>query len=140
MQMKSNRSIPQAQIIPELAYPDVAAAAQWLADAFGFKVRLRIGAHRVQLEFGTGAVIAKEGAAPCSDNSSHSVMVRVEDIDGHYARAMAAGANAVSTPTTYPYGERQYAAQDLAGHWWVFSQSIEDVHPAQWGGELADGS
>jgi len=136
--MKSNRSIPQAQIIPELAYPDVNAAAQWLADAFGFRIRLRIGTHRIQLAFGTGAVIAKEGAAPSGGDSSHSVMVRVENIDGHYARAITAGAKAAGAPATHPYGERQYAARDLAGHWWVFSESVEDVHPSQWGGELAD--
>jgi uncharacterized glyoxalase superfamily protein PhnB len=127
--------MPQAQVIPELAYPDVEAAAAWLSNAFGFSVRLRIGNHRVQLEFGSGAVILRAGSAPTSD-ASHSVMVRVGNVDEHFARAVSAGAKVAGEPVTYPYGERQYGAQDLAGHWWVFSQSVADVHPSQWGGEL----
>ena len=135
--MESNRSMPHAQVIPELAYPDVDAAALWLAKAFGFSVRLRIGSHRAQLEFGSGAVIIRSGPAPDAEASaSHSVMVRVEDVDAHYANAVEAGATVSGAPTTHPYGERQYAAQDFTGHWWVFSQSVEDVPPDKWGGEL----
>ena|SRR6185503_15896733 len=138
--MKTNRSIPGVQIMPELAYPDVYAAADWLAKAFGFSIRLRIGTHRMQLEFGEGAVILREGSAPGAEASaSHSVMVRVENVDEHYSKAIAAGAKVAGEPTTYPYGERQYAALDLAGHRWVFSQSVDDVHPDQWGGELVCG-
>jgi len=138
--MESNRSIPQAQIIPELAYPDVNAAAEWLVKAFGFSVRLRIANHRVQMEFGTGAVVVCDGpAARTEASASHSIMVRVANVDEHYARAVAAGARVSGEPTTYPYGERQYAARDLAGHRWVFSQSVEDVHPSTWGGELVGG-
>lgn len=135
--MESNCSMPQAQVIPELAYPDVNAATQWLTKAFGFSVRLRIGSHRAQLEFGSGALILKAGPAPAAEASaSHSVMVRVENVDEHYAKAVEAGVKVSGAPTTHPYGERQYAAQDFAGHWWVFSQSVEDVPPSQWGGEL----
>jgi uncharacterized glyoxalase superfamily protein PhnB len=64
-------------------------------------------------------------------------MVRTENVDEHYTKAIAAGAKVTGTPTTYPYGERQYGAQDLAGHWWVFSESVEDVHPSEWGGSVA---
>ena len=55
--MIPNRSVPAATVIPELAYPDVNAAADWLCAAFGFRPRLVIGSHRVQLVFGDGAVI-----------------------------------------------------------------------------------
>ena len=134
--MRPNRSMPAAQVIPELAYPDVGAAAQWLCSAFGFSLRLRIGDHRAQLEYGSGAVIVRAGAAPAEGTASHAVMVRVENVDAHYHKAVAAGAKASGEPATYQYGERQYAAQDPAGHWWVFSQSVEDVPPDRWGGEL----
>ena len=40
--MRSNRSIPDCQVIPELAYPDVSRASAWLCNAFGFSERLRI--------------------------------------------------------------------------------------------------
>jgi uncharacterized glyoxalase superfamily protein PhnB len=47
--MLSNRSAPPCTVIPVLSYPDVNAAADWLCNAFGFTVRLRIGNHRIQL-------------------------------------------------------------------------------------------
>ena len=62
--------------------------------------------------------------------------VRVDDVDAHHAHAAASGARILRPPADYPYGERQYTALDLAGHVWTFSQSIADVDPADWGGEL----
>jgi uncharacterized glyoxalase superfamily protein PhnB len=54
-------------------------------------------------------------------------------------RVRAAGARISSPPTTYPFGERQYSAQDPFGHRWTFSQSVADVDPREWGGSLAGG-
>jgi uncharacterized glyoxalase superfamily protein PhnB len=128
-----NRSMPDATVVPVLAYPDVVEAADWLSRAFGLAVRLRIGEHRVQLTYGDGAVVAAQGLdAP----AGHSVMVRVIDTDAHCAQATAAGARVLSPPTDFPYGERQYTAEDLAGHRWIFTQTIADSDPADWGGEL----
>ena len=129
----ANRSVPAASVIPELAYADVVEASDWLSKAFGFTVRLRIGSHRAQLVYGDGAIIVIEagsGAAP------QSVLVRVEHADAHHEQALAAGARIVKPPTDYPYGERQYNAEDIGGHRWTFSQSIADVDPADWGGVL----
>ena len=39
-------------------------------------------------------------------------------------------------PTTYRFGERQYTAEDLAGHRWSFTQSVADVAPGDWGARL----
>src|SRR5581483_4260545 len=55
-----NRSSPPATAIPVLCYEDVVKASEWLCAAFGFKERLRIGSHRVQLVYGDGAVIVTE--------------------------------------------------------------------------------
>lgn len=131
----SNRSVPPAAVIPVLAYPDVREAADWLCGAFGFRVRLRIGDHRAQLVYGDGAVIVTQGEAV---PAGHSVHVRVEDADVHHERAVAAGATVVSAPADYPYGERQYTAEDPAGRRWTFSESVADVDPADWGGVLVD--
>ena len=65
-------------------------------------------------------------------------MVRVADVDAHHARAVAARATIVNAPTTYPFGERQYSALDLGGHRWTFSQSVADIDPSSWGGELVE--
>lgn len=48
--MRDNRSVPPCTIIPVLSYPDPSKAAEWLAAAFGFSVRLRIANHRVQMK------------------------------------------------------------------------------------------
>lgn len=138
--MLENRSMLAATVIPELAYPDVAAAAAWLCEAFGFTERLRIGTHRVQLTFGAGAVVVMErGGDGDTADRAHSVMVRVEDADAHCARAEAAGAMIVRPPADYPFGERQYTAVDPGGHAWTFSQSVADIDPAEWGGTLVSG-
>jgi len=131
----TNRSVPAARVTPTLAYPSVAEATDWLCGAFGFRRRLLIGDHRAQLVYGEGAVIVTEGR---DDPVGHSVLVRVDDVDRHHERAVTARARILSPPTDYPYGERQYTAEDLGGHRWTFSQSIEDVDPADWGGVLVD--
>ena len=126
--------MPSAAVIPELGYVDIGKAADWLCGAFGFRVRLRIADHRVQLHAGDGAVVVHDGGP----EGTSRVMVRVEDVDAHCARARAFGAQILQEPTSFPYGERQYSAADPAGHRWHFSQSIADSDPAEWGGELVE--
>jgi uncharacterized glyoxalase superfamily protein PhnB len=133
--MLANRSIPRCTVIPVLAYPNVGEAIDWLCNAFGFSLRLRIGDHRAQLNVGDGAMVVAEGGLGASRESAHSVMVRVDDVDGHHERAKQRGAKILGAPTSYPYGERQYSVEDFAGHRWTFSQSIADVAPEQWGGK-----
>jgi uncharacterized glyoxalase superfamily protein PhnB len=128
--------MPDSTIIPELAYSDVRKAVQWLTAAFGFKERLRIGDHRAQLSLGSGHVIVVQGDEPVNaKHVTHGVMVRVPDVDGHYAESMRHGARITRPPETFPYGERQYTAEDLVGRRWTFSQSIADIDPVSWGGE-----
>ena len=133
--MLSNRSMPRATVIPELAYPDIGAAIDWLCAAFGFTLRLRIADHRAQLNVGDGAVVLTELRDPLRTiDPAFAVMVRVADADAHHARAAKHGAKILRPPTDYPYGERQYTAEDHAGHIWTFSQSIADIAPEDWGG------
>jgi uncharacterized glyoxalase superfamily protein PhnB len=139
--MKPNRSIPTPIVIPVLIYPDVREAVRWLNAAFGFEERLQIGEnHRSQLKLGDGAVIVadvrREQRPPRPGEVTHSVLVRVEDARAHCERARSNGARIVMEPTDFEYGERQYAAEDPAGHRWTFSETLEDVDPAAWGGTL----
>jgi uncharacterized glyoxalase superfamily protein PhnB len=140
-EVKRNRSMPSAIVIPVLVYPDVREAVEWLSAAFGFEERVKIGAdHRSQLRFGTGAVIVadvhRDRQPPRPGEVTHSVMVRVTDIDAHFARAKLHGAEVLWEPTNFEYGERQYAVSDLAGHQWTFSETMADTDPSCWGGEL----
>ena len=137
--MKPNRSIPAPVIIPVLIYPDVREAVEWLGVAFGFVERIRIGeSHRSQLSFGEGAVIVgdvhNDHRAPRRGEVTHSVMVRVDDANAHCERARGHGARIVMELTDFEYGERQYTAEDPAGHQWTFSETIADIPPEEWGG------
>ena len=141
--MRPNRSIPSSTVVPVLIYPDVREAVAWLAAAFGFVERLRIGEnHRSQLQAGDGAVIAADvrhdKVPPRRGEVTHSVLVRIDDARAHCERARAHGARILMEPTDFEYGERQYVAEDFAGHQWTFSETLEDVDPARWGGELTD--
>jgi len=137
--MKANRSIPSATVIPVLIYPDVREAVDWLSRVFGFSERVQIGEdHRSQLSFGDGAVIIGdvrgERRPPRPGEVTSSVMVRVDDVGAHYEHARAQGARITEEPTEFPFGERQYSAEDPAGHRWIFSQTLADVAPEEWGG------
>ena len=122
--------MPEDVLIPVLGYPSVSEAVAWLTRAFGFGVRWRVEEHRAQLGVGlTAALAITEGPVP--ETTDH-VMVRVEHVDTHRARAMAAGAS-VSEAADHMYGERQYTATDLSGRRWVFTESIADLVPEGWG-------
>jgi uncharacterized glyoxalase superfamily protein PhnB len=131
--MLPNRSMPSSTVIPQLAYPDVAQAAAWLSEVFGFTVRLRIADHRIQMNAGDGHIVVVE--QPPGKALKSSVMMRVADVDVHYARVVAKGVSAARKPETYPFGERQYSVADCGGHLWTFSQSLADVPPEDWGGQ-----
>ena len=131
-----NRSMAPGIIIPELAYPDVRAAADWLCEAFGFQKRLVIGDHRVQLIYRGAALIVTKGSPDGTQNAGHAIMVSVDDVDRHCENARQRGAQILQPPTDFPFGERQYSAEDPARHRWTFSQSIADIDPASWGGVL----
>jgi uncharacterized glyoxalase superfamily protein PhnB len=139
--MKSNRSIPSSVVIPVLIYPDVREAVAWLSTAFGFVERIQIGEnHRSQLTFGDGAIVVAdvrgERRPPRPGEVTHSVLVRVESVDAHCERARAHGARIVLEPTDFEFGERQYTADDPAGHQWTFSETLADVAPETWGGTM----
>lgn len=130
--MISNRSMPPSIVIPELAYPNIGEAIGWLCETFGFTLRIRMGDHRAQLNVhGGGNVVLLEQDRNVSLRAA--VMVRVGNVDAHFARARK-NAKILREPTDFPYGERQYNAEDFAGHHWCFSQSIADVDPREWGG------
>jgi uncharacterized glyoxalase superfamily protein PhnB len=137
--MRTNRSAPIGTVIPVLTYPDVRAAVAWLTDVFGFRERVRVGEdHRAQMRFGDGDLIVADTGSnrepPAPGHVVASVMVRVEDARAHCEHARAAGARILSEPTDFPYGERQYQVEDLAGHLWTFTETLADVDPSDWGG------
>ena len=139
--MLTNRSAPSATVTPVLIYPDVRAAVEWLQTAFGFEEKVRIGdAHRSQLAFGTdGAIVVadvrRDKVAPSGGVVTQEIKLRVDDVDAALARALEAGAQVREEPRTYEYGERSCLVEDPFGHRWELTQTVQDVDPAEWGGE-----
>ena len=129
-----NRTMPPSTVIPELVYEDVAEAIEWLCDRFGFEIRWRAGDHRAQLSLNGGTVVITEPRTSRALPGPQSLLVRVPDARAHCERARQRGAGILDEPRDFPYGERQYVAEDLGGHHWCFSQSISDVRPEDWGG------
>jgi len=82
---------------------------------------------------------------PCSGRESLAVLgiatqmltVSVDDVDAHYRKTKQAGAKIWEQLQETIYGERQYGAEDLDGHQWLFSQHIRDINPADWGATVA---
>jgi uncharacterized glyoxalase superfamily protein PhnB len=131
--------------VPILIYEDVGEAIDWLCRAFGFSERLRAERDGVighaQLTVAEGALmLGRQGGpyrAPSGDGITQYVHIAVGDVDRHFERAESCGAKIIQPPTDMPFGERQYTAQDHAGHWWTFSQHVADVAPEDWGATSA---
>lgn len=119
-------------------YADAPAAIEWLSRAFGFEARLvvpgeteREVAH-AQLVFGNSMLMigssgghgdfdeTQTSPAAAGGRVTASAYVLVEDVDAHYARAVAAGARVVTPPEDQPYGGRLYVCADPEGHIWSF--------------------
>jgi uncharacterized glyoxalase superfamily protein PhnB len=125
-----NRTMPSATIIPVLGCIDLIETIDWLTRVYQFTERWRVGDHRAQLRFGDGTIaVTKQKHFDLA-----SLIVQVKDVDAHYEYAKQQGAAIVQPPVDFPYGERQYSTEDLNGHLWSFSQSVQDLAPEDWGG------
>jgi len=121
-------------VIPALQYKDAKAAIEFLCKAFGFEKKAvyedgGLVAH-AELTFGNGMIML----GSVKDTEYGKLLVRpadaggvtmstyliVEDVDAHFARAKAAGAQIVREPVTQDYGGRDYTCKDPEGHVWSF--------------------
>ena len=132
-------------VIPMLAYENGGRAMDWLSEAFGFRERTRIttGDGRLshgELDTGDGLIMLatpsphyqspKHHREQCEQAAEWSkvpyiidgVLVYVDDVDAHFARAKEAGATILSPVEQSGEGKR-YRAEDLEGHRWMFMQS-----------------
>jgi uncharacterized glyoxalase superfamily protein PhnB len=135
------------RISSSLVYRDAAKMVDWLCEAFGFEVRLKVEGEAGRIEhseltYGDGLIMVgyeRQGAdarfgtpslSPLTAGGvTQALLVHVDDVDAHCARARAAGAVIVSEPAVHDYGEdywadRSYGALDPEGHLWWFSQRI----------------
>jgi uncharacterized glyoxalase superfamily protein PhnB len=128
-----------------LCYRDAAKAIDWICAAFGFAVRLKVegdGGSIVhsELVFGEALIMVHDerdaerfGIAVKSPLSAQcvtqSLMLYVDDVDAHCAKARAHGATIVAEPALHDYGDdywcdRSYGALDCESHVWWFTERI----------------
>jgi uncharacterized glyoxalase superfamily protein PhnB len=116
-----------------LGYEDPAGAVDWLEQAFGFE---RSAVHEdpdgkvvhAELRYGDGMIMlgsARNEAwgmrTPKELGAvTQGVYVVVDEIDPHYERARAVGAEIVREPIDTDYGSRDYMARDPEGNLWSF--------------------
>ena len=142
-----NRSVPADILLPHVIYQNVEQAIAWLGTVFGFKENYRYGdtggrVDGAQIYLGNAyimvRVIHRDGSTPSKIGTyTQSLTVFVEDVDAHYQRARAEGANIVEELHETIYGERQYGVLDLDGHHWLFSRHARDVSPDEWGATIS---
>ena len=134
------------RISSSLAYSDAGKAIDWLCNAFGFEVQLKVQtdtgkiAH-AELVIGSGLVSLgddehkgrtwRKSPREVGGANTQSLCVYVDDVDAHCERARKAGATIVKEPTTTDYGDgywvdRSYECIALEGHHWWFMTRLED--------------
>ena len=129
-----------------LSYRDGPAAMDWLAAIFGFHEQERWLADDGSLAHGEmtagGARIMLATPTPDYESPlehrSHcvqaaqwsrapwvidGVLVFVDDVEAHFARAQAAGATLLSGVEDGPEDSRLYRVEDVEGHRWMFMQT-----------------
>lgn len=131
-------------------YQDAVAAIDWLCDAFGFEVRIKVEGNNGRIEhseltYGEAVVMVSQ-EAPDSERrwkaamrsprslggaSTQSIMLYVDDADAHCAHARSRGARIIDEPATHDYGEeywtdRSYGALDPEGHLWWITQRVRN--------------
>ena len=129
-----------ARLALGVSYARPAAAARWLASAFGFSSPdpLPEGADPlpetghghpwIEFRLGNSSLMIFKldaepgGSEPPGRLAVHVPWVYVDDIDAHYQRARAAGATIV-TELASPWGLPFYVADDPEGNRWTFAQA-----------------
>lgn len=127
-----------------VATTNAAAHIDWLCNAFGFEVRLKVEADNGKIAYselvlGDGLISVSDGEGKTRDwykspkllgGCSQALCAFVDDVDAHCERARKAGATIASEPKTTDYGDgywidRSYEAVDLEGHHWWFMQRLQ---------------
>lgn len=129
------------RVVPYMIYADASSAVDFLCRAFGFKERFRLPGDdgklmHAELEMQDCVIMladVPEGmgyASPKDLDALHcSLLVYVDDVDGHHDQAKAAGAVIIQPLEDQFYGDRTYRARDPEGNEWSFATHVKDIAP-----------
>jgi uncharacterized glyoxalase superfamily protein PhnB len=145
------------QLSPALFYRRPAEAIDWLCQAFGFDLVLKVEGEpgeivHAEIAYGQALVMVGTDAASGQDDPARpwkrrhasplsvdgritqSACLFVDDADAHCTHARAHGAVVFEEPATHDYGgdywsDRSYGAFDCEGHAWWFSTRLREGPP-----------
>jgi uncharacterized glyoxalase superfamily protein PhnB len=131
------------RISSSVFYEDPRKAIDWLCQAFGFEVRIKVEGKDGEIEhselvYGDGLIMVggvkgtmayRRSPKAVGGANTQSLFAYVDDIEAHLKRATAAGAKIDRPLETNDYGpaywtDRTYGCEDLEGHHWYFSQRM----------------
>jgi uncharacterized glyoxalase superfamily protein PhnB len=134
-------------ITPYLLYEDCDAALDFLSRAFGFEEVLRYTGeagyvNHAEMRIGDASIFLGDPGDDYENpkkvgHETVGIYVLVDDVDAHYARAKAEGADIRDEPADQEYGERRYTACDAEGHVWFFATPVKAVAPEDWGATVS---
>jgi PhnB protein len=133
-------------IYPYLLYHSCEDALDWLSRAFGFEETLRYTGEEgyvthAEMHLGDARIFMGNPGdfrnPKEQGGETVGLYVYVDEVDAHYERARAAGAEITEAPVDQDYGERRYTAIDPEGHKWFFATQTEQVVPEEWGATVA---
>jgi uncharacterized glyoxalase superfamily protein PhnB len=140
--------MPMQRITPYVLYEDCAAALDFLSNAFGFEETLRYDDHgninHAEMKVGGDSWIMMGDPGDAFESprrggyTGSQIHIYVDDVDAHFERAKAAGAEIVDEPEDQFYGDRSYSAKDPEGHRWTFAKRVKDLAPEDWGATTPD--
>ena len=134
-----------------VVYQDAAKAIDWLCDAFGFELRLKVEGEpgeiiHSELTYGDGVVMVSQERKVSPDRpwrlnlccllsvggaNTQSLMIYVDDAKAHCEHARSRGATIIDEPSTHDYGDDywadiSYGAEDIEGHQWWITQRLRN--------------
>lgn len=110
-------------ITPRLVVADVEAQVAFLRSVFGATGDV-VGGRPVELRIGDSVVMVSSSAE--RDLFPAFLYVYVDDADGVYDRAIAAGASPLEAPLDTPYGDRRGMVRDPFGNVFQIAQPLTD--------------
>jgi PhnB protein len=140
------------QVVPYLCVDGASAAIEFYRHVFGATERMRIPEPdgklgHAELEIGTAVIMLSDEfpnldvRAPKTIGGTPVTMsLYVDDVDGVFTRAVAAGATALRPVKDEFYGDRTGRFEDPFGHRWSIATHIEDVSPQEMAERAAAGT
>jgi PhnB protein len=142
--MANVKPIPDGypQVIPYLIIDGAADAIEFYNQVLGTKERMRMGGGgkvgHAELELGDSMIMLADESpdSPAKSpkgqgGSPVTISLYLEDVDGVWAKAMAAGATELRPPTDQFYGDRTAQFEDPWGHRWNIGTHVEDLSPEE---------